>query len=230
MLGYYLGDGSSDRGEITCHIDDQPSLKKQAELAGMKVRSEHHVKDNQSGLMFDYSSNQAEGLLGDRVWFEFNRFREQLRSLGILSARRKSPKIIPEIYLRASRQDRISLLQGLLDSDGTISKSGRAISFTQKSKRVVEGFCELIASLGIKFSCKEKFNTSGDDSGKRYPSYLIQFYCCREFLECFRLPRKLRRQLSEAKNTMSARSRSVHIKSIKTIEPTEGNCLSLIHI
>ena len=59
-------------------------------------------------------------------------------------------KIIPQIYLRASIWQRFELLQGLMDSDGTINeRKGQAI-YTSTEKALAESVSELLWSLGIK--------------------------------------------------------------------------------
>ena len=53
------------------------------------------------------------------------------------------------MYLRAGQQQRLALLQGLMDSDGHVYPDGRA-EFTSKSIRLAEGVRELALSLGMK--------------------------------------------------------------------------------
>ena len=75
------------------------------------------------------------------------KFRNALNLLGV---REKSiNKHIPKVYLLASHSDRLSLLQGLFDTDGTIS-SGGAITFSTSSKQLSEDFAFLVRSLGIR--------------------------------------------------------------------------------
>lgn len=68
-----------------------------------------------------------------------------LRDMGILREKR-----IPEIYFSASIEQRLSLVQGLLDQDGTISSNGN-IEFTQSADHlpIVRGMVRLLRSLGI---------------------------------------------------------------------------------
>lgn len=55
-------------------------------------------------------------------------------------------KFIPETYLRAAPADRLALLQGLLDTDG--SASGNGSDYTSVSYSLAEGVAELARSLG----------------------------------------------------------------------------------
>ncbi|MGY1622452.1 replicative DNA helicase [Geodermatophilus sp. SYSU D00965] len=65
-----------------------------------------------------------------------------LRSLGVFR-----DKHIPMAYLRASVAQRRALLAGLLDTDGTVARSG-AVQFAVTNRRLAEDARELIAGLG----------------------------------------------------------------------------------
>lgn len=60
---------------------------------------------------------------------------------------RSHTKFIPEEYLYGSIEQRISLLQGLLDTDGSVDAKGR-IRFSTTSPKLKDGFVELCRSLG----------------------------------------------------------------------------------
>ncbi|NRA43492.1 MAG: phage terminase large subunit family protein [Oligoflexales bacterium] len=117
-------------------------------------------------------------------------------------------KHIPQEYLRSSFKQRLSLLQGLMDTDGTCGKKGRC-EFSTSDKELADGFFELITSLGFKakyvvehpFAVKNGVRTPGK------PSYLFTFMAYRDDFEVFRAHRKLERQpfmagrrVSEVKN------------------------------
>jgi len=57
-------------------------------------------------------------------------------------------KHIPEIYLKSSIKQRTKLLQGLIDTDGTIVKGGKNFSFSNKNELLIDQVIELIRSLG----------------------------------------------------------------------------------
>jgi replicative DNA helicase len=67
-----------------------------------------------------------------------------LRTLGVLGE-----KHIPSRYLRASEPQRRALLAGLLDTDGTATRSG-SVRFTVTSRRLADDFRELVTSLGYR--------------------------------------------------------------------------------
>jgi len=71
-------------------------------------------------------------------------FSELLAQIGV-----RDNKHIPEEYLFASYNDRLSLLNGLMDTDGTVDKKGHC-AFDNCNRRLVDDVHVLLSSLGIK--------------------------------------------------------------------------------
>ena len=88
--------------------------------------------------------------------YRINGVRKRLRELGV-AGKRAWEKSIPEMYLRGSVQQRIDLLRGVMDTDGTISKKGE-MEFTSASSEFAEGVQELVRSLGGRVSINVKTN------------------------------------------------------------------------
>jgi hypothetical protein len=107
----------------------------------------------------------------------------ELREIGVLGN-----KHIPWIYLRSSATQRLSLLQGLMDTDGYCGKNGHCeIQLT--NKKLAEDVFELLLTLGIKVQMREgKAKFYGKDCGAKYRLKFITE------LPMFRLQRKLDRQ------------------------------------
>lgn len=77
-----------------------------------------------------------------------------LNSLGLLGTNSHT-KFIPEVYKYSSVEDRISLLQGLIDTDGWIN--GKTQCFCTASEQLKDDVLEVARSLGIKsFVFKKK--------------------------------------------------------------------------
>src|SRR3954470_21337742 len=76
-----------------------------------------------------------------------NQVMAAVRELGLLG-HRAWEKFIPEVYLRASVQDRLDLLRGLMDGDGSIDARTGNVRFASTSEDLTHGVQELIASLG----------------------------------------------------------------------------------
>ena len=70
-----------------------------------------------------------------------------LHSLGLLGKKARD-KSVPGVYLNAPIESRHSLLQGLLDTDGTLAKTGMDVSFTSASRQLAEDVAWLVRSLG----------------------------------------------------------------------------------
>ena len=64
-------------------------------------------------------------------------------------------KIIPEIYKRASYDQKISLIQGLMDSDGCVSKNG-TLSYSTTSPILANDIQEILWSIGAICKISEK--------------------------------------------------------------------------
>ena len=71
----------------------------------------------------------------------------ELASLGLLG---NAPRRIPERYLRASARQRLAILQGLLDTDGTVVSDGPpgVVEFVTADAALAEQVHELACSLG----------------------------------------------------------------------------------
>ena len=162
VLGAWLGDGRSDMAMLTVADGE---IADQFRMAGYRV--EHKA---------------SYGPFGHWV-FGLN---PQLRAAGLLRN-----KHVPAQYLRASEKQRAALLQGLMDTDGTIDVTGRA-SFTSTRSVLVDAVVELLASLGVKCSGATEFRTklNGADCG---PGWKVDFWPADD-VPVFRLGRKLARQ------------------------------------
>lgn len=65
-------------------------------------------------------------------------------------------KHIPAAYLRSSRDQRLALLQGLMDTDGSINPDDGTCEFSSSTPALAEGFGELLTSLGIVWRSKSR--------------------------------------------------------------------------
>jgi replicative DNA helicase len=124
----------------------------------------------------------------------------QLRGLGVLGR-----KHIPRQYLEASPDQRLALLQGLMDTDGHISNVGYA-EFCTTNAALAGGVQELVRSLGIvAFRREDRARLLGVDMG---PRYRIGFKTDKPV---FRLRRKLERLRQVGANWPSKTRRIVGV-------------------
>ncbi len=94
---------------------------------------------------------------------------KQLRDLGI-AGNKSAEHFIPKCYKLASIKDRISLMQGLIDTDGYVDKRGHII-YTSTSKQLAEDVAFIVRSLGGVATI-----TSGK-SGYKHPDTGIYVKC-----------------------------------------------------
>lgn len=142
-----------------------------------------------------------------------------LRGQGLLGN-----KHIPEQYFRASIEQRLSLLQGLMDTDGSINKNGRVLMYSGTNIDLVNGVSALLSTLGVKNTVIErKVTCNGKPSGV---AYFVQFMAFRDELPVFRLKRKLDRMRlrSERKN---ARSKTVQIVAAEKTAIVPVKCIKV---
>lgn len=90
----------------------------------------------------------------------------------------KNNKHIPADYMYGSIQDRLSLLAGLIDSDGHYSKANNHIEITQKRKELAEQIAFVARSLGFYTTCKAKKATMKRSDGSVYVSTVYRVGFC----------------------------------------------------
>lgn len=130
VLGYWLGNGRADGSRFTAGTEDTEEIAGHIAACGYGVSAPRHYA-NKAGA----ADVTVYGLV------------TALKTLGVVGN-----KHIPAPYLRASREQRLALLQGLMDSDGSISKQGQC-SFQNSNMALADGFAELLRTLGLKATC-----------------------------------------------------------------------------
>jgi hypothetical protein len=127
-------------------------------------------------------------------------------------------KRIPEEYLRSSFDQRLALLQGIMDSDGCCGEDGRC-EFVQVESRKEFAYqvLELIRSLGIKASIVRR--ESWRYNVRHQDKHRIQFWTT---LPIFRLQRKLR----NLKNKLT-KSCNRFIRSVERIPSKPMRCITV---
>lgn len=211
-LGAWLGDGHTACARLTCDRADIEILDG-VRADGWPVREKYRTGGKASTFVLSD---------GDRSQSSRNQsLAAALRRAGVLG-----DKHIPAAYLRASKSQRLALLQGLMDTDGTVSKNGRVISYTGTNERLVGGVAELLASLGIKFSWRREPLVC---NGRLVPGtgHKLQFMAFRDELPVFRLRRKLDRMLLRTGCGVAPRSRTVQIIAAEPVQSVPVRCITV---
>jgi predicted phage terminase large subunit-like protein len=194
VLGAWLGDGHST-GTAFTSADPEIIERLQAEGQECRKRSAPYLYGT-PGLVA-----QLRGIM-------------PVKSVGANHAP-TFHKEIPEAYLTASIEQRLALLQGLLDTDGSADRNGWA-EFCTTTPALASGVLRLVRSLGITAQSKESDAVlEGRVVGRRWR------ICFRTSLPVFHLERKRSRLKSKASTVR---------RSITGVEPVENqttNCISI---
>mgnify|MGYP003369810078 CR=1 FL=1 len=209
VMGLLLGDGSfryQDTQKVLNYSSEDDFLPRQ--IADIMQWDYKKCSDKNYSYLFKYK-HEIYG--HENIWVE-----EILKDYPELWNKKSEEKFIPDDYLIGSVDQRLSLLRGLLDTDGYVDDKAR-IQFTTTSPRLKESVCELCRSLGY-------ITTVGVDKRTKYANgeaYKIRIQMPLEDKEkVFNLPKhlnKIKSYLRKNKGTVKYKD-SVKIVSIKATE------------
>lgn len=145
-LGAWLGDGDSARGYITT-MDSE--ILEEIRREGVEA----HPVPSREGL--SRARTYRLEYAGEPTGRPHHGLSADLRRLGVRGA-----KHIPAQYLRGSEPQRRALLAGLVDTDGTVSKTGK-VEICLSDARLAADTLELVLSLGEKATMTERATASG---------------------------------------------------------------------
>lgn len=204
LLGAWLGDGTTASAAITVGPQDDQFLLEQLEATTGRPLMIRRYKDRAARI--NLSGGHRQDCLQAR-----------LRRMGLLGN-----KHIPERYFAAGTAQRWALLQGLMDTDGTVNRCGghttARCSFSSTDERLAADVWRLCRSLGLKAS-----RLVGDAKiGNRVigAAYRVEFAASADE-PVFRMPRK--QALLPA--TIGKRSRTLTIRSCETVPSVPTKCL-----
>jgi deoxycytidine triphosphate deaminase len=210
VLGYWLGDGTSTAAHITVAVGDQPHARAQFADAGLPLNATA-VGNRATPVTFRFG--RAEGdwrAAGVRQ----GTAQAVLRAMGVLGN-----KHIPIAYLRASTPQRLALLQGLMDADGSLNRDDQA-ELTLTNKRLADDAAELLASLGVKVWRDARAATlGGRDCGT---AYRCRF---RPTFPVFRLARKEGRVRYDVQQLSEVRRR--FIRDVRMVDSVPVRCIQV---
>ena len=257
VLGAWLGDGSSASGQMTVHVDDMGNMIKQFKSAGhsvvvaVKKGNAFTLKIDQKDFNFCERGHDIRetGRNNHGMCIPCHRLNSKNRGCidrGLKTPVEYVPKIkkssfyallnsnelinnkhVPKEYLRGSFKQRLSLLQGLMDTDGHVTKRG-ACEFVTTSEGIFTGFKELLSSLGIKYTFVEYIpeTTYKGVRVKGKKAYCFNFMTYSE-LPIFRLERKLNRMLSVYGNVRYTETLRRRIIDVKRVESVPVRCIQV---
>jgi len=137
VLGVLIGDGGLTKGIYLSNPEPEIREKVQSRLP-----AELALFATAAGSNLDFRI--TTGIQGG-VDYERNQILNELRKLG-LHGKKSVDKFIPQVYLTASTWDRLELLHGLCDTDGSASPG--ACEYSTSSEKLACDVRELVWSLG----------------------------------------------------------------------------------
>ena len=207
-LGIWLGDGDSSDIKRICKPDQE--IKDYVEQYAKKLGLDYIFKYNKTSSML---TKKRGGYYCSDItkWADFYSLRKN--------------KHIPECYLYNSYENRLELLKGLMDTDGTILKNGH-MSFTNTNYTLIKDMEKLVRSLGISCSLTKAKKSSYKLNNKEFickDSYQLNLFTD---INLFKIKRKADRAIIK-KVRGNSFINYTSIKSIDYIGKDETVCLSV---
>lgn len=203
VLGCWLGDGGVHGGTIEKPDDE---LLEHIRSCGYDISPPHGQRKFVRTVYGLSTQLQQLGL----QW----RDPEQGHSHGRLAGIKK----IPPQYLRGSRAQRLSLLQGLMDTDGNWNRPRRRAVFTSTQKELAEQVVELVTTLGWKAHSSPQ---TAHGFGLTVTAYHVEF--TPEGSNPFRLSQKA----DLAITTGSRVSRYRMVRAIESVPSVPTRCIDV---
>lgn len=221
ILGVFLGNGCCKENLLTLSSADEFTVKQVADILGLTP--DKNCEANYSWTFF--RPEPIEGKMGktsNKVHTD-----EIFGGIAEYICVEAGKKHIPDVYKLAGYTQRLSLLQGLLDTDGSIQYAGGRynISYSTTSKQLAQDIMDIIRSLG--FGCSLHIDNRGAEKYKSGVCYQINLQVSNKDKQTlFRLPRK--RTIAEEAAAFSKRRNYDRVEIVdvyKNEHPEEMVCI-----
>ncbi len=197
LLGVWLGDGTSSGASVSCGDEDVDEMSSNIISCGQKITLHRYKTCWRIGLNNGKNGSRGNDLI------------KKLNSLCLINN-----KHVPDIYLRASFSQRLSLMQGIMDTDGTaMADRGGHCGFSTSSDAIRDGFAELIRSLGFKAKFMIKKDNRFPDGKSQYQFWFTAY----PEMPVFRLARKANRLGDAGRKTRNCHHRILSIKEVPSV-------------
>lgn len=201
VIGCFIGDGCCLESRLVISSMDEELVQEIAKLLNCNYKKLH--PNNYSWGFYNNDGN----LLTKQVFSEYNK--ELVCSCH--------EKRIPIDYLLGSKEQRLHLLQGLMDTDGYTGNGGNSPNYSTVNKSLAEDVAELARSLGFYTTiyCLER-------PEKNNIEYTVNIFTSHNLANTiFRLSRKHNRALEFANNPCFTKHNFVTIKNIELLDYEE---------
>lgn len=199
-FGVWLGDGRNGNPDICGSREDCEVMKPSIFAEGYSLAWE--------------TTHKGTGV----YYYGVRGLRQDLQTIGLCHSRKRCDKYIPDEYLTASKEQRLELLAGLIDTDGCLRAKEHRYDFVTTEATLRDSYIRLVSTFGWR-CCVQEIAPSVSSSGiKGKHTYWCISFNPTEYIPC-RLERKRLRTYSK--------QRRVAIKSIKPCEGVVGNCITV---
>jgi len=142
FLGVYLGDGGSSHGSISVTTEDVEIIKTCLFIAEkFRLKYRIGIKENNNAISFIFTSGRKK----------INGPNQLIPVLKKLRLHRVSSgkKFIPDIYKTSKFENRLQVLAGLIDTDGSRIRQGGGYDYISKSQVLSQGVAFIARSVGL---------------------------------------------------------------------------------
>jgi superfamily II DNA or RNA helicase len=156
FVGVLIGDGCLTNGVGVCTPDKEiiEEIYRQAEIHKLTVRVDEDKRSKADSYYL------TTGHIGGKP----NPLAEKLKAIGLF-AKKSGSKFIPNEYKTTSRSNRLSLLAGLIDTDGYINGT---VDYVTKSPVLADDIRFLARSLGLAVTLSECIKGYGSEFTATY--------------------------------------------------------------
>ena len=207
LLGALLGDGCLASNGLAIANPEQDIIDRCQALAPAGVRL------LQRGESLTWGLTTERGLP--------NPLLDALRELGLMGKKARG-KFVPQQFLLGTRQDRLDLLRGLMDTDGCVESGGGSVTFCSVSKQLALDVQYLARSLGGWSTLRER-QPHYTYKGERKPGQIAYVVRVNVPDNPFWLARK-----AEALKTDRFHRRPT-VLSVQAIDTDQATCITVSH-
>ena len=208
MLGVLLGDGCLTKHVGISSSDPEVLARVTAALPRMYFLADDHTKSAARAVRIVQASPDGRNPKNDII--------AALKLLGVWG-KKAERKFLPCAAYAWGREDRMALLQGLMDTDGSVVEEG-TVTFSSSSLQLARDVQKLVRSLGGKARLSPPKKTAGLD---HYRVTVI----LRDRSEAFHLARKKQRCRTHTRHNPA----HLRIVAVEPIGVRQCTCIAVTH-
>lgn len=226
LLGVLLGDGCISQSSILFSTQDEQLLS----LVKEELFEEYTISDKTSSPIDYRIVSKSSNVHRTKKGSFGNAYKNILHDLNLLGTK-SNTKFIPEIFLSAGLEQRLDLIRGLMDTDGTVNinkRGGRGLSFTTVSEQLATDVQALLWSIGATCSISSRrptYQYQGKQLDGQVAYTLFISHPCPKTL--FRVNRKRDLCLEQFNNGRTTLRRRV--SSIELTSHENAQCIMIDH-